>query len=73
VSLPRVLGQTREEAERRLSAAGVTEIEVTRTAPPRGPHLVGPPRVVRQRGSGAGVSLVVAATVPPPQGDDSHD
>ncbi len=58
---------------RLLAAADVTEVEVTETAPPRSRQLAGPRRVVRQRDIAQGVSLVVTATVPSPQGEDSHD
>ena len=73
MSRPCVLGQPLEEAMRRLAEAGVTEIEVAETAPPRARKPAGPRRVVRQRTTAQGVSLVVAATVPSPQGEDSHD
>ena len=70
---PCVLGLPREEAERRLAEAGVAKVEVTETASPKARQLAGPRRVVRQRSTAEGVSLIVAATVPSLQGEDSHD
>jgi len=55
-----VLGLRAEEARRRLAAAGVTEVEVVETAPPRG-RVQGEMRVVRAREDARGTTLVVAA------------
>ena len=63
---PCVLGRRLAEARQLLEAAGIAVVEVTETAPPRGEALTGPPRVLRQREVEGGVSLVVAASVPPP-------
>ncbi len=73
VSLPSVVGRELEQARRLLQAAGVTHVEVTETAPPARRSPTGPLRVVRQRATEQGVSLVVAASVPPPQEAESAD
>jgi len=73
VSPPCVLGLPLAEAERLLSEAGVGEVEVKETAPPRARWPEGPLRVVRQRETERGVSLLVAASVPSPRGEYSHD
>jgi hypothetical protein len=62
-----VLGLPLAEAERVMAETGVRVVEVTRTAPPGG-GPDGPLRVVRERWSAEGVHLVVAATVPMPEG-----
>ncbi len=73
MSLPSVVGRELEEARRLLLAVGVTNIDVTETAPPAHRRPTGPLRVVRQRAREQGVSLVVAASVPPPQEAESAD
>jgi hypothetical protein len=73
VTLPCVLGCRLEEAQRLLEAAGLAVIQVTETAPPRGNTLAGPPRVLRQTAVEGGVSLVVAASVPPPVPEGNDD
>jgi len=56
-----------------LEAAGVQAIVVTYTSPPSGKAPAGPQRVVRERMTPEGVELLVAPSVPPPEGKDSHD
>jgi beta-lactam-binding protein with PASTA domain len=55
-----VLGLSAEEAQTRLRDAGVFEVRVTQTAPPRG-AIAGEGRVVRVRMVGPAIELVVAA------------
>jgi hypothetical protein len=72
VTSPCVLGLRLAEAQRRLEEAGIAVVRVTETAPPRGNVLTGPRRVLRQVAVEGGVSLVVAASVPPP-GPEGND
>ncbi len=73
MSAPCVVGRLLADATRILAQAGVGEVVIQRTAPPRPLPPAGPPRVVRQRQLTSGVSLLVAATLPAPREGDSHD
>lgn len=54
-----VTGLELDEARARLATAGVIVRAVTETVPPHAEALSGPYRVVRVRGDGAAVDLVV--------------
>jgi len=73
MSRPSVIARTLTEARQMLEAAGVQAIAVTYTSPPSGRVPAGPERVVRERMTLEGVELLVAASVPPPEGKDCHD
>ena len=62
MSAPSVIAMRLDEAKRLLWQAGLSVVEVQRTAPPRG-GPGGPERVVRERHAAEGVYLVVAAGV----------
>lgn len=59
---PSVIARPLEEARRLLEEAGARAVEVVETGPPRG-GPTGALRVVRERWTGEGVHLVVAASV----------
>jgi hypothetical protein len=67
-----VIARPLDAAQRLLRQAGVELVEIKQTQPPRG-GLKGPLRVIRQRATADGVELVVAASAPLPDGEDSHD
>ena len=69
---PSVIGRPLDIAEGMLREAGVTAVSVRRSQPPRG-GPGGPLRVIRQREAAQGVELVVAASVPLPETEESHD
>jgi hypothetical protein len=68
-----VVGRELPEARRLLAEAGAGEVVVTETAPPGRPAPTGPCRVVRQRSTAGGVSLVVAASAPLPGEKHGND
>ncbi len=72
MSRPSVLARSVADARRILEAAGVPVLCIEQTAPPGGAPT-GPPRVVRERSTPEGVCLVTAASIPRPEGTDSHD
>jgi hypothetical protein len=69
---PRAIALPMEAAQRLLRQQGETAIAVRQTRPPRG-EPSGPLRVIRQLTSGGGVELVVAASIPLPDREASHD
>ena len=67
---PEVVGLPLAEAERILKAAGVL-YETRETAPrrfgPGEPRFASEPRVIQQRHSGAGLLLIIAYPLAPPE------
>jgi len=71
-AVPSVIGRRLAQAREILERAGVAVVAVEETRPPRAP-LEGPRRVVRQRRTDEGLSLVVAASLTLPERNEEND
>jgi hypothetical protein len=72
VTIPEVVAFPLEEAQTVLAEAGVTQVLVCATSPPRG-GPPGPMRIIRQRILSEGVELVATPTIVLKQKEPDHD